>query len=219
MSHGTQSCNPISSKALAIATALGLLAAGLTSARAEDPRVIGAVDKVQGAADASRAGTSRRLSARDAIVFGDRLQTGAGSRLAVELDDETKLTLGENAGITVDRFVYNPERGAGALALKVARGAFLFVGGKVEAAKGARVTIVTPSATLGVRGTTVWGGRLDGGFAVFVAQGTVTVRARRGTVTLTGGEGTLINASGRPDGVSRWGQPRIDRALATIAIR
>lgn len=215
----TQSRPSFRKTAFALAIALGLVAAGVTSATAGDPRTIGAVEKVQGSADASRAGTSRQLSARDAIVFGDRLRTGAEARLAVQLDDETKLTLGENAGITIDRFVYNPERGAGALALRVARGAFLFVGGKVEAAKGARVNIVTPSATLGVRGTTVWGGRLDGGFAVFVAQGTVTVRARRGTVTLSGGEGTLINASGRPDGVTRWGQPRIERALATVAIR
>ncbi len=212
-------CMRLRAASAGLALALGALAvAPVAPARAEEPRSIGLVDKVQGAADAVSAGRMRDLAGQDPIWFGDRLRTGEDSRLAVQLDDETRLTLGEKATLTVDRFVYNPERGAGTLALKVARGAFLFVGGKVEAAQGARVSITTASATLGVRGTTVWGGPLDGGFGVFVAEGRVTVRARRGTVTLTRGQGTLIDGNGRPDGVTTWGQPRIQRALATVAI-
>lgn len=202
---------------LSLILALGFFSAG--PLQAQDQPTVGAVDAVQGAAEAVSAGRTRDLANTDPVLFGDRLRTGADSRLAVHLDDDTKLTLGEKAGLTIDRFVYNPDKGAGALALKVARGAFLFVGGKVEAAKGARVTITTASATLGVRGTTVWGGPLDGRFGVFVAEGRVTVRSRRGTVTLTRGQGTLVDSQGRPSRVTTWAQPRIDRAFATVAIR
>ena len=188
-------------------------------AQAQERRTVGSVDVVQGAADAVLAGQARDLATPDPILFGDRLRTGEDSRLAVHLDDDTKLTLGEKASLTIDRFVYNPDRGAGALALKVARGAFLFVGGKVEAAKGAKVTITTAAATLGVRGTTVWGGPLEGRFGVFVAEGRVTVRSRRGKVTLTRGQGTLLDARGRPSRVTKWAQPRVDRAFSTVAIR
>ena len=62
------------------------------------------------------------------------------------------------------------------MTVKVAQGAFLFVGGKVEDPSGGNVVIKTAVGTLGVRETTVWGGHIDGGYGVLVLDGEVEVK-------------------------------------------
>ena len=92
----------------------------------------------------------------------------------------------------MDRFVYDPDRAGGQLALTVKTGAFLFVGGKIEGPTGGNVAISTPVGTLGVRGTTVWGGHIDGGFGVLVLSGEVSLQTPHGTVLMQKGQGTMV---------------------------
>ncbi len=80
------------------------------------------------------------------------------------MPDGTQLTLGENATLVVDEFVYDPFKSRGVLSVRVIKGAFLFVGGRIEGQKDAKVQIHTPVAAIGVRGTTVWGGPIDNGY-------------------------------------------------------
>jgi hypothetical protein len=199
---------------LAIAIAVGL--APFAGARAE-PVAVGAVDKVQDQATAIQAGASRDLQAAGPVYFRDRMRTGAGARLEAKLDDGTVLTLGENGRLTVDDFVYRPGAGGNKLALEVAKGAFLFVGGKIEGPTGGNVTIKTPVGTLGVRGTTVWGGPIDGGFGVVVLKGEVWVKTTRGTVDLKAGNGSMIFAGKAPAKPAAWSQDRMKRAVATVS--
>jgi hypothetical protein len=52
---------------------------------------------------------------------------------------------------------------------------------------------------------------------VFVEEGAVDVTAAGQTVRLSEGEGTDIANPGDPPGeVRRWGQPKIDRAMALV---
>ena len=125
------------------------------------PVAVGAVDKVQEQAIATQSGAARDLQPAGPVYFRDRMKTGAGARLEAKLDDGTVLTLGENGKLTVDDFVYRPGESGNKLALEVTKGAFLFVGGKIEGPTGGNVTIKTPVGTLGVRGTTVWGGPMN----------------------------------------------------------
>ena len=67
-----------------------------------------------------------------------------GARLQATLKDGTQLTLGENAMLVVDEFIYDPSRSRGALSVSVIRGAFLYVGGRIEGVNGAKVQIRTP---------------------------------------------------------------------------
>lgn len=53
----------------------------------------------------------------------------------------------------VDEFVYERDGTEAVLSIKVLRGAFLFVGGKVEEKTNSRVTIDASRGVLGVRGT------------------------------------------------------------------
>jgi hypothetical protein len=164
-----------------VAAAIAACVLPLHGAVAE-PLSVGAVDKVQEQVVATQAGATRDLQASGPVYFRDRLKTGAGARLEAKLNDGTVLTLGEKGKLTVDEFVYKPGEQGNKLAINVTKGAFLFVGGQIEGPTGGNVTIKTPIGTLGVRGTTVWGGRIDGGFGVLVLKGEVWVKTPHGTV-------------------------------------
>jgi hypothetical protein len=123
-----------------------------------------------------------------------------------DVGDGTQLTLGENATLVVDEFIYDPSMSRGSLSIRVVRGAFLYVGGRIEGVNGATVQIHTPVGAIGLRGTTVWRGPIDKGYGVIVLSGEVTVTGRRGTVTLKQGQGTMLFADGKPQRAAAWPQ-------------
>ena len=198
------------------ALAAALLCAASSAALAS-PTTVGAVDKAQGPAEALQDGAARPLEVDGPVMYGDRLRTGPGARLEAKLDDGTVLTLGEKGKLTVDRFVYDPGRDGGKLALTVKSGAFLFVGGKIEGPTGGHVDIHTPVGTLGVRGTTVWGGHIDGGFGVLVLSGEVVLKTPHGAVTMQKGQGTMVYGAKAPAAAAPWPDDRVKRAVATVS--
>jgi hypothetical protein len=186
------------------------------SVAAAEPITVGAVDKVQASVDATQAGETRALAANSDVYFRDRCHSGEGARLQATLKDGAQVTLGENATLVVDDFVYDPFRSRGELSLRVVKGAFLYVGGQAERLSGAKVRIQTPVAAIGVRGTTVWGGPIDNGYGVIALSGEVTVTGRRGTVTLKQGQGTMLFGDGKPQRAAGWSAGRMGRAIASI---
>ena len=193
------------------------IAACLSHAAAAAPASVGAVDKVQEQATATQAGATRDLAAAGPVYFRDRMRTGPGARLEAKLDDGTVLTLGEKGRLTVDEFVYRPGEQGNKLVLNATQGAFLFVGGKIEGPTGGNVSIKTPVGTLGVRGTTVWGGRIDGGFGVLVLKGEVWLKTAHGNVDLKEGSGTMVFGKNAPAKAAAWPDDRVKRAVATIS--
>ena len=93
---------------------------------------------------------------RAPVHIGDAVVSGANSALQVLLLDRSVFTLGSNARMTIDRFVYDPNRGASDVATSVARGSFRFMSGRSLAGQG-RSVVTTPVASIGVRGTIVEG--------------------------------------------------------------
>jgi hypothetical protein len=177
---------------------------------------IGTVRRVQAQVDALRAADILKLSVAAPLEANDVLRSGERARLEAELVDGTKLTLGESAELKLDNFVYDPEYSARNRLIARIKGAFLFVGGKVEGA-GSEVTIITANAVMGVRGTTFWGGPIDNAYGVLALSGVVTVSTNAGSVTLTEGQGTMITAADAPpDAPKTWPGAKRDRAIATV---
>lgn len=114
---------------------------------------VGQVATLQGIATVTR-GTAApsTLKVSDAIYKKDVLQTGANAALGVTFDDETTLSLTANARIVVDEFIYEEGGNGNTAAFNIARGTVAFVASLV--AKTGDMTISTPTATLGIRGTT-----------------------------------------------------------------
>jgi hypothetical protein len=198
---------------LSVPLAAGIFRASIAVA---ETTTVGVVDKVQAQVQATQAGQTRALAVQSEVYFRDRCHSTEGARLQATLKDGTQLTLGENATLVVDEFIYDPSRSRGALSIRVAKGAFLYVGGRIEGVNGAKVQIHTPVGAIGVRGTTVWGGPIDNGYGVIVLNGEVTLTGRRGTVTLKQGQGTMLFGNGKPQRAAAWPAGRMKRAVASI---
>jgi len=178
---------------------------------------IGAVERLQNQATASYDGAERPLALAAPVMFEDMLRTGAGARLTSRLVDDSLLTLGENASMIIDRFVYDPDADSRTVILRNAAGAFLLAVENLGNTPENQVEVHTPVAVIGIRGTTVWGGEIDDGYGVLALDGTVTVTTDAGITTLRPGEGVTIVAPSEPYPVAVWDTAKVARAVATVS--
>jgi hypothetical protein len=117
---------------------------------ADEP--IGNVATLTGSATVTRNNAATPLKLQDDIFLNDVLQTSANSTLGVTFNDATTFNLTANAQITVDNYVYEDGGKQNAALFDVARGTVAFVAAAV--AHTGDMKISTPTATLGIRGTT-----------------------------------------------------------------
>jgi hypothetical protein len=115
---------------------------------------IGQVATLEGSATVTRASAAApaALKVNDAIFKNDALQTAANSALGVTFDDETTFSLSANTRIVVDEFVYQDGGSGNAALFTVTTGTAAFVASLV--AQTGDMKIATPTASLGIRGTT-----------------------------------------------------------------
>jgi len=102
---------------------------------------------------------------RQQMALADLVQTGQRSYMQMTLLDRSTFSIGANARITIDRFVYDPAR-ARSFTSSIAKGAFRFLSGERSSRHDA--TVNTPVSTLGIRGTIAEG--LVGEDAVAIAR-------------------------------------------------
>ncbi len=178
-----------------------------TPARAQ----IGVASVVKNEVNGSVGGRTRILQVGTSIFRNEVITTGGDSSAQLLFRDETSLTLGANAKLTLDRFVYDPNAKSGDIAVSIAQGAFRFVTGSADPRS---YKIRTPVATVGVRGTIVEGylSAITGILVIVVVEGSVEVQLANGTiVTLTAGQSLAINSSGTViSGPATWTGPTLD---------
>lgn len=121
-----------------------------SSAATDEP--IGNVATLTGSATVIRNQTSTPLKVQDDIFQNDVLQTAANSTLGITFNDATTFNLTANARITVDSYVYQDGGKQNGALFDVAKGTVAFVAAAV--ARTGNMSIATPTATLGIRGTT-----------------------------------------------------------------
>ena len=97
-------------------------------------------------------GDQRPLSKGSDVFTDQAVRTGSASGAELRLLDETSISMGPESEITLDRFVYDPNRGQGNVILNTTRGVFRFASGKQDSSS---YHINTPVATIGVRGTKI----------------------------------------------------------------
>jgi hypothetical protein len=124
--------------------------AGLASAPACAQTRVGeaAVVKKQVVRVAGSAGS--QINVGDSLLRDETVRTGVDSATRLVMADNTNLSLGPSATITLDRTVFNDEHSYRDIAIKLSSGAFRFVTGDSEKAA---YKITTSVATIGVRGT------------------------------------------------------------------
>ena len=84
------------------------------------------------------------------VQANEVVTTDANDRAHLVFLDGTSLTVGPNARLTIDKFVYDPDTKTGDLAITATKGVFRLVGGKIS--KSNAITVTTPSSTIGIRG-------------------------------------------------------------------
>ena len=82
--------------------------------------------RIQGEAHGTRGGTTRTLGLNAPVFLNETVSTGEAARLEVTFIDDTRLTVGEKAKLTLDTYVFDPAAGSGTIKFGVA-GALRFV--------------------------------------------------------------------------------------------
>jgi hypothetical protein len=155
------------------ASKLILLIALVVAAGAEAADGIGKATSVATAVTGNSSGAPRLLNKGDQIFLNEQIETDSKGIGQFEFLDNTKLAVGPGSKVKIDQFVYTGGKSASAVTVELGRGAFRFISG--DSNKQA-YRIVTPGATIGVRGTT---------FDVFVADnGEMAVAMINGQVEL-----------------------------------
>ena len=121
-----------------------LLAVTSTAANAQTR--IGTARSVKPEASGSIAGT---LSAGSGVHASESIRTGSSGQADLRFLDSSNLTVGPGSNVRLDKFVYDPNKGSGSVAVEASRGAFRLVTG---AQNRGEVSVKTPSGTLGIRG-------------------------------------------------------------------
>lgn len=182
---------------LCLVASAGVLFAADTQALTPSGKAVAVVQSTS----ASGPGGSRTLAAAKPVYSGDHIRTSSGGEAQIVFADNTRLVIGPNSSIVIDKYVYNPGASGAQVSMQLAKGAFRFISGR-GSKRDFRIT--TPSATLGIRGTAFdvgVGGRIGTGVAVF--DGSVRFCSRRsgqctivnqgcsiGVITPNGGVGT-----------------------------
>ncbi len=113
---------------------------------------IGNVATLTGTASVIRNQNTLPLKLKDDIYLNDVLVTFTDSTLGVTFNDATTFNLTASASIKVDDFVYQEGGQQNSALFDVTKGTVAFVASAV--AKTGNMKIATPTATLGIRGTT-----------------------------------------------------------------
>jgi len=113
---------------------------------------IGNVATVTGIATVVRDKNSYPLKLRDDIYLNDVVQTSSNSSLGITFNDATTFNLSASAKITIDTYVYEDGGKQNSAIFDIGKGTVAFVAAAV--AKTGDMKIATPTATLGIRGTT-----------------------------------------------------------------
>ena len=179
-------------------------------AQADGPQLgepIGHVDQMDGEVTVIRAdGTKVTLEVGDPVYQGDALETGPDGAVGIILADQTTFSMAENGSMVLDEMVYDPGTAEGSMNFSVVKGVFTFVSGQVAKTDPDAMTIETPVATIGIRGTQVGVDFANGEDLQVVLMeesdgfvGEIVVWNEGGTNIINmAGFGTVVNAFGLP---------------------
>lgn len=184
----------------------GAAAALIADPAAAQPRpAAGNVTTLTGKASALADGAAERALAKgDPVQLAELVQTGAQSRLGLQLGQRTIVNLGPSTRLKLDPHIVD----AGGT-FDLVEGSVLFEHTRPKGTAPGRAEIRSPYGLIAVRGTRFWAGINRGVFGVFVVEGNVDVSAAGRTVSLAPGWGSDVTRPGAAPTEARvWPVPR-----------
>ncbi len=115
---------------------------------------IGEISELRGNGEITRVNSTNSFTAEiDSDIFSfDDVRTGNG-RLAIEFLDSSIVKLTEHSKLIIDEYIYDPDPAKSKMALNMASGTARFISGAFGKINKENITINTPTATIGIRGT------------------------------------------------------------------
>ncbi len=114
---------------------------------------IGIVKVANGNTFINRDGQRSLAKPGDALLQHDVIETAEDGSLGVTFKDNTRLSLGPNSRITVDEFTFKPGTREFSFVTRITRGTLLYLSGLMAKLSPESVSVKTPVATIGIRGT------------------------------------------------------------------
>ena len=139
---------PLAALPLAMATALATVFA--TAIAADD---VGQIKVAKGQVSVERQGRSLPAQVGMSLASADVLKTGADGSVGITMRDDSLLSAGPNSVLSLDRFEFEPTTQQGRFETRLQRGTLAVVSGRIARQSPQAMTVRTPSAVLGVRGT------------------------------------------------------------------
>lgn len=139
----------------------------------------------------------------------ETVSAGVDSSAQLLFRDKTSLTLGPNSRVTIDKFVYDPRRGAGEAAVNLLKGGLRFVSGSQNPEK---YSVQTPLASMGARGSVAEIFISELGYEFFVLiQGAIEVCVLQSCRLLTTpGQYVRVSPEGAISPPSPWAGPMLN---------
>ncbi len=181
---------------------------GSLGAVADERPAIGQVAALQGSVTLERAHGPTPAVGGERLHAGDRLVTGFGSRVLLQLDGGLSVVVGATTDLGLTGVTRSADD-AWSAALDLARGILRAVLGGA----GGEVNVETALAITSVRSTEWTVDHGADGTAVFAREGRVEVTAGGETVVLGAGEGTDVRPGAPPTAPASWGAPRVEDTL------
>ncbi|OGR39485.1 MAG: hypothetical protein A2051_02745 [Desulfovibrionales bacterium GWA2_65_9] len=137
---------------LALTAFLSVPAASALAAEADN--IAGSVKSITGQAQVARVGAAPApLKPGERIFEKDVLTTDAAGSLGLIMRDNSTVSMGPGSRLVVERFLFAPEKGALASILRVGKGSAACITGEIAKLSPDAVQVLTPTATIGIRGT------------------------------------------------------------------
>jgi hypothetical protein len=154
------------------------------------------IDEVQGVTDRGE----QVIAPGTEVYVNEVVKTGVSGKAELLFADRTNMAVGPMTTIRLDKFVYDPSGGSGDVVVELTNGTFRFITG-VQPPRNYK--IVTPYATMGIRGTEFVVTVTPSGIQISVTSGEVTVTTSTGQqITVTAGNTLSVSANGVVSGPS-----------------
>lgn len=89
------------------------------------------------------------------VMRGDVLRTGANGSVGLIFSDDTVISMGPRTELAVEAYLFEPVEGRLSCILEIVRGTISYLSGQIAKLAPESVELLTPAATIGVRGTHV----------------------------------------------------------------
>jgi hypothetical protein len=122
---------------------------------AQQRTAAGRIKVASGNAFVDRQGAAIPAQVGQVVFEGDGLRTGADGRVGVTLKDDTRVSIGPDSEVRLDRFIFAPADGQLGFVLRIVRGVAAYVSGRIAKLAPDSIRLETPTAIVGVRGTRV----------------------------------------------------------------